>query len=175
MYFYVKAVHIIFIVTWFAGLFYMPRLFIYNREAADKPIVEKDILQSQLSIMMRRLWYGITWPSAILTIIFGAWMGFLYGSVPQWLAIKILFVCVLYAYHFSIHHIFKQQQKGIFSWSSNSLRIWNEIATVLLVAIVMIVSVKQALSALWAIVGLVCFIFILLAAIKIYKLARNKS
>ena len=175
MYFYVKAIHIIFIVTWFAGLFYMPRLFIYNREAADKPIVEKDILQSQLSIMMRRLWYGITWPSAILTIIFGAWMGYLYGNVPQWLAIKILFVCVLYAYHFSIHHIFKQQQKGIFSWSSNSLRIWNEIATVLLVAIVMIVSVKQALSAMWAIAGLVCFILILLAAIKIYKLARNKS
>ncbi len=175
MYFYVKAIHIIFIVTWFAGLFYMPRLFIYNREAADKPKVEKDILQQQLAIMMRRLWYGITWPSAVLTIIFGAWMGFLYGSVPQWLAIKILFVCLLYAYHFSIHHIFKQQQKGVLTWSSNALRIWNEIATVLLVAIVMIVSVKQALSALWAILGLVCFILILLSAIKIYKLIRDKN
>lgn len=175
MYLYVKAIHIVFIVTWFAGLFYMPRLFIYNREAADKPQIEKEILQQQLGIMMRRLWYGITWPSAVLTIIFGAWMGFLYGSVPQWLAIKILFVCVLYGYHFSIHHIFKQQQKGLLTWSSNALRIWNEIATVLLVAIVMIVSVKQALSALWAILGLVCFILILLSAIKIYKLIRDKN
>ena len=175
MYLYVKSIHIIFIVTWFAGLFYMPRLFIYNREAQDKPPAERAILQDQFAIMMRRLWYGITWPSAILTVVFGAWMGFLYGSVPSWLGIKILFVCGLYAYHFSLHHIFLQQQKSIFNWRSNSLRAWNEIATIFLVAIVMIVSVKQSLSALWGIVGLICFVFILLSAIKIYKLLRKNT
>jgi putative membrane protein len=173
MYLYVKAIHIIFIVTWFAGLFYMPRLLIYHREAADKSVVERDILQAQLSIMMRRLWYGITWPSAILTIIFGAWMGFLYGSVPHWLAIKILFVCGLYFYHFTLQYLYKTQIRNQFFYSSNQLRMWNEIATILLVAIVMLVSVKQALSALWGIVGLVCLIIILISAIKIYKMMRK--
>lgn len=173
LYLYVKAIHIIFIVTWFAGLFYMPRLLIYHREAADKPEPERGILQAQISIMMRRLWYGITWPSAILTIIFGAWMGFLYGSIPEWLAVKIFFVSVLYFYHFTLQYLYKKQINNQFFYSSNQLRIWNEIATILLVAIVMIVSVKQALSALWGIVGLVCFIIILMSAIKIYKALRK--
>ncbi len=175
MYFYIKAIHIIFIVTWFAGLFYMPRLFIYAREAMDKPEPEKTILYNQFAIMMRRLWYGITWPSAILTIIFGGWIAWLYGAVPSWLWVKLGFVCLLYAYHFTLHKIFTDQQKKIFTLTSNQLRIWNEIATILLVAIVMIVSVKQALSAVWGILGLVCFILLLLLAIKLYKRIRQKN
>ena len=79
MYLYVKALHIIFIVTWFSGLFYIVRLFIYNREAAEKEEPEKSILQKQFSIMIKRLWFGITWPSAVLTLIFGAWLWHLYG------------------------------------------------------------------------------------------------
>src|SRR3974390_672035 len=71
MYNYIKALHIIFIVTWFAGMFYMPRLFIYNTEAAERPGQAKEILRDQFRIMMKRLWLGITWPSAILTLIFG--------------------------------------------------------------------------------------------------------
>ncbi|HET6765939.1 MAG TPA: CopD family protein, partial [Chitinophagaceae bacterium] len=71
MYLYLKALHIIFIVTWFAGLFYFPRLFIYNTEANDKPAAVKEALQEQFAIMMKRLWYGITWPSALLTLVFG--------------------------------------------------------------------------------------------------------
>ena len=66
MYAYLKALHIIFIVTWFAGLFYIVRLFIYNTEAGDKDAVERDILRRQFGIMMKRLWYGITWPSRYL-------------------------------------------------------------------------------------------------------------
>ena len=69
MYTYIKALHIIFVVTWFAGLFYFPRLFIYNTEANDQPVAVKEALQTQFRIMMKRLWYGITWPSAILTLI----------------------------------------------------------------------------------------------------------
>ncbi len=173
MYFYVKAIHIIFIVTWFAGLFYMPRLFIYNREAEDKDEPEKTILHKQFAIMLQRLWYGITWPSAILTILFGGWMAWLYGSVPQWLWVKLGFVCGLYLYHFTIHKIFKDQLKNKFTISSQQLRIWNEIATIFLVAIVIIVCVKQAMSALWGIAGLIAFIILLMTAIKIYKLVRK--
>ena len=92
MYLYVKAIHIIFMVTWFAGLFYMPRLFIYQAEAEAKEEPAKSAVQDQLGIMAKRLWYGITWPSAVLTLIFGTWMGLLYGSIPQWLLIKLFFV-----------------------------------------------------------------------------------
>ena len=175
MYFYIKAIHIIFIVTWFAGLFYIPRLFIYNTEANEKAEPEKTILQKQFIIMIQRLWLGITWPSAILTLVFGVWMGFLYGSIPQWLWIKIGFVFGLYLYHFSLQKIYAEQIKGIFRFTSQQLRIWNEIATIFLVAIVMIVSVKQSLSFVWGIIGLLLFITILISAIRIYKLLRTKK
>ena len=173
MYSYVKAIHIIFIVTWFAGMFYIPRLFIYNTEASAKPEPDRQILQAQFAIMMKRLWYGITWPSAVLTVIFGGWMGFLYGSIPSWLGLKLGFVALLYAYHFTLHKIYLQQSKQIFKYSSQQLRVWNEIATILLVAIVILVSVKQQLSALWGILGLAGFIVLILSAVKIYKHLRS--
>ncbi len=174
MYLYIKAIHIIFIVTWFAGMFYMPRLFIYETEANEKPEPDRTILIDQFSIMSKRLWYGITWPSAILTLIFGIWMAFLYGGIENWLWVKLAFVAGLYAYHFTLHVIYHQQQKKIFRYSSNQLRIWNEVATVFLIAIVMLASVKQAISFVWGIAGLVCLILLLLSAIRIYKLLRNR-
>jgi protoporphyrinogen IX oxidase len=174
---YIKALHIIFIVTWFAGLFYIVRLFIYNTEAGEKSDLERDILRNQFSIMIKRLWLGITWPSAILTLIFGPWvmysMGYFY-EVPVWLWIKISFVIGLYFYHFSLHALYKQQARGIFKYTSQQLRIWNEVATVFLLAIVMLVVVKQSMSFVWALVGLLVFIVLLMSAIKIYKLSRKQ-
>ena len=175
MYLYIKALHIIFIVTWFAGMFYMPRLFIYNTEAAEKPQPEKSILQKQFGIMMRRLWFGITWPSAILTLIFGPWMWYLLNSFPQWLMIKLCFVVGLYIYHFTLHIIYRQQIKGVFKYSSQQLRIWNEVATIFLVAIVILAVVKQNMSVVWGLVGLIAFVILLVSAIRIYKLVRNKD
>lgn len=173
MYLYVKALHIIFIVTWFSGLFYVVRLFIYNREAMDRPEPEKLILSKQYAIMIKRLWYGITWPSAILTLVFGLWIWHLYGSLPMWLAIKLFFVAGLFLYHLSLHTIFSQQQKGVFKYSSQQLRLWNEVATIFLVAIVMLVVVKQNMSWLWGIVGLLLFVVLLMTAVKIYKAVRK--
>ncbi|HUB60184.1 MAG TPA: CopD family protein, partial [Puia sp.] len=118
MYNYIKALHIIFIVTWFSGMFYMVRLFIYNTEAGGRPEPERTILRGQFSLMIRRLWFGITWPSAVLTLIFGPWMLYLMGSVPAWLWIKMGFVLGLYFYHFSLQVIYRQQKKGIFRYSS---------------------------------------------------------
>jgi protoporphyrinogen IX oxidase len=175
MYLYIKALHIIFIVTWFAGMFYMARLFIYNTEAVQKPQPEKEILQKQFGVMMRRLWFGITWPSAILTLIFGPWMMYLLGSVPQWLMIKLCFVVALYIYHFTLHVIYRQQMRGVFKYSSQRLRIWNEVATIFLVAIVMLAVVKQNMSVVWGIVGLIAFVILLMTAIKIYKFIRNRK
>lgn len=175
MYLYIKALHIIFIVTWFSGMFYIVRLFIYNTEAGEKDEPEKSILHRQFSIMIRRLWLGITWPSAVLTLILGVSVWSMLGITPGWLIIKLFFVAGLYLYHFSLHAIYKQQMKGVLSYSSQQLRIWNEVATIFLVAIVMLVVVKQNMSVVWGLVGLVLFVIILMSAIRIYKLIRTKK
>lgn len=175
MYFYIKALHIIFIVTWFSGMFYIVRLFIYNTEAAAKSATEKDILQRQFSIMIKRLWLGITWPSAILTIIFGVWVGILYGSVPAWLAVKLGFVAGLYIYHLTLQKIYSEQMRGKFRFTSQQLRIWNEMATIFLVSIVMLATVKQSMSPVWGLIVLALFMVVLMSAIKVYKIIRSKT
>jgi len=153
----------------------MPRFFIYNTEALDKPEPERTILTEQFRVMMKRLWFGITWPSAILTLILGPWMWYLLGTVPQWLMIKLCFVLGLYAYHFSLHVIYKQQVKGVFKYSSQQLRIWNEVATIFLIGIVMLAVVKENISVVWGILGLILVALLLMIAIRIYKLMRKKS
>lgn len=180
MYPYLKALHIIFVVTWFAGLFYMPRLFIYNTEANDRPEAIKSALQEQFTVMMKRLWFGITWPSAVLTLIFGltvmvtsGWHKLLFQPEGGWLLVKLIFVLLLYIYFFLEHRIFLQQVKGVFRYTSQQLRIWNEVATIFLVAIVMLVVVKQKMSVVWGLAGLILFIIILMSAIKIYKHIRK--
>jgi protoporphyrinogen IX oxidase len=173
MYFYIKALHIIFVVTWFSGLFYIVRLFVYTAEANEKPEPEKSVLLKQFSIMQKRLWYGITWPSAVLTLVFGTWMGILYGALPTWLLVKLFFVAALFIYHITLHIIFRQQQKGIFKYTSQQLRIWNEVATLFLISIVMLAVVKQLLSVAWSIGVLIAFTIVLLSAIKIYKKYRK--
>lgn len=177
MYNYIKALHIIFIVTWFSGMFYIVRLYIYNREANDKAEPERTILQQQFNIMIRRLWFGITWPSAVLTLIFGPWMWYQYSRwhMDNWLGIKLCFVIGLYAYHFTLHAIYKQQAKGVFKHTSGQLRIWNEVATIFLISIVMLAVVKQSMSLVWGLTGLALFIVLLMSAIKIYKLVRTRK
>ncbi len=170
---YAKALHIIFVVTWFAGLFYMPRLLIYFVEAADKPEFEKRVLQQQFAKMQRLLWYGITWPSALITLSLGLTTWYYYGVTPEWLYLKLFFVVLLYGYHVWCHIIFNQQQKNIIKYSSLQLRIINEIATVFLFCIVFLVVLKNALSMVWGLVGLFIFIAVLLLAIRIYKKIRE--
>src|SRR5688572_29510565 len=134
---YLKAVHIIFIVTWFAGLFYMPRIFIYIVEAHHKPEPEKSILVKQLKMMASRLWFAITWPSAIITLGIGT---SLILNQPEWLQqgfmhVKLTLVFLLYLYHFSLHIIFKQLRTDVVKYSSQQLRFWNEVATLFLISI----------------------------------------
>lgn len=182
MYLYIKALHIIFVVTWFAGLFYMPRLFIYNTEAQEKPQLEKQVLQSQFSIMMKRLWFGITWPSAVLTLIFGLsvlftgnWEAVVFAPEGRWLLIKLIFVAGLYVYHLFLHRIFRQEMNGDFRYSSNQLRLWNEVATVFLFAIVMLVVVKQGMGLVYGLVALALLIVLLMTAIRVYRWTRENK
>lgn len=176
-FFYLKALHIIFITTWFAGLFYIVRLFIYHREAQDKPEVEKKILTDQFLIMEKRLWYGITWPSCVLTLILGPSLLHAYFPLTDhpFMIVKLIFVLLLFLYHLSCGHIRTQMQQGHFKWSSTALRIWNEVATLFLVAIVFLIVMQSTLKMGYALIGLVIFTMTLMFAIKAYKKIRTRQ
>lgn len=174
---YLKAVHIIFIVTWFAGLFYMPRLLIYLVEAHNKPEQEKVVLLKYLKVWASRLWFGITWPSAIITLGMGA---SLLTNQPAYLQqgfmhIKLTLVFFLYLYHFSIHYIFNQLKNDVVNYSSQQLRMWNEVATLFLISIVFIIVLKNALSMVWGLLGLLAVTFLILIGIKLYKKYRKNE
>ncbi len=175
MYDYMKALHIISVVTWFAGLFYIVRLFIYHTEAQEKPEPEKGILSAQFKIMERRLWYGITWPSAILTLVFGTSMlhNFLPLSDNPWLIIKLSFVVLLCFYHLSCGKIFNQLKNDVFPKTGKQLRIFNEIATLFLVTIVFLVVLKDTVDMAKGLVALVLFALTLMLGIKIYGKVRK--
>lgn len=173
---YIKALHIIFVVSWFSGLFYIVRLFIYFAEADKKDQPAKKILQAQYKIMSKRLWYIIAWPSAILTSVFAFYMliddpTYLSNS---WMYVKLSFVLALYFYHAGCHIIYQQLQNGIAKYSSMQLRIWNEAATILLFAIVFIVVLKNSLSWVWGVIGIILFGVLMMLGIRLYKKIREK-
>ncbi len=174
---YLKALHIIFVVTWFAGLFYIVRLFIYHTEAELKPEPEKTILQKQYKIMEKRLWYGITWPSMVLTLIIGGWMLWENSSflLQAYFILKLCFVGGLVLYHIQCHVMYRQLQKDVVTYSSFKLRLWNEIATLFLVAIVFLIVLKSNTGLIWGMLGLIVFAVTLMFAVKIYKKGREGS
>ena len=174
---YIKSLHLIFVVTWFAGLFYEPRLFIYHIEASKKSSPAREILEKQLKIMSRRLWYIITWPSAILATLFAVWLLIL---IPEWLCqswmlIKIGFILLLYAYHLKTHQMFLELQRDKIRYSSNFVRVWNEGATLFLFAIVFLAIVKSAINWVFMVLGTLGLIAFLMLSIKLYKRWRKKS
>lgn len=175
---YLLALHIIFVVTWFAGLFYIVRLFIYHAEAEKKETVEKAILQGQYKLMEKRLWYGITWPSLFGTYIFGSWLvyeNFSYYLSSPWFILKLAFVFGLTLYHVQCHVMFTHFQKDIVKYSSFKLRMWNEVATIFLVAIVFTVVLKDTMSYIWALMGLILFSATIFLAIRIYRNRRKEE
>lgn len=174
---YLKSLHIIFVITWFAGLFYIVRLFIYHTEAEKKQSPDKEILQTQFKIMSKRLWYLITWPSAILAVFFALWMLYLnpsYLTMP-WMLIKIGFVGLLILYHFFCQRIYSQLQNDIVKYSSFKLRMFNEIATILLFTIVFLVVLKSTVNWIWGVVGIIVVSFLLMGGIKLYKSFREQN
>jgi len=174
---YLKAAHIIFVVTWFAGLFYMPRLFVYIVEAHGKSEPEKSIVLKQLKTMASRLWFGITWPSAVVTLGLGATMVI---NQPEWLSmgfmhIKLTLVFFLYLYHISLHVILRQLQNDVVRYTSTQMRIWNEVATLFLISIVFLIVLKNALSMLWGLAGLLAVTILIMVGIRTYKKFRKND
>jgi len=174
---YIKALHLIFVVTWFAGLFYIPRLFIYHIEASGKPSPEREILTVQLKQMTKRLWYIITWPSAILCTLFALWLLHLMPTWLQqpWMQVKLGFVVLLIAYHFKCHQIFTQLQRDEIKYTSRFMRIFNEITTLVLFAVVFLVVLKNALNWIYGVVGIFLLAILLMLGIRWYKKIREKN
>ena len=173
---YIKSLHLIFVITWFAGLFYIPRIFIYHIEASLKSSPEKEILGTQLKLMAKRLWYIITWPSAILAILFGIWLLALapYWFEQPWMHAKLGFVVLLIMYQLKTHLIFKELQKNQIKYTSNFMRIWNEGATLILFAVVFLVLLKSTLNMAYGMLGLVGLAILLMLGIKLYKRTRSE-
>ena len=174
-YYYIKSLHLIFVITWFAGLFYIPRLFIYQIEANDRPDNEKKVLLPQLQLMTRRLWFIISWPSAILATVFALWLLHMSPEYLQepWMHVKLGFVVLLFAYHLKCHQILKQQEAGVFKWSSNQMRIWNEGSTIILFSVVFLVILKNAFNWIYGVVGIILLAVLLMLGIKLYKRLRS--
>jgi len=174
---YIKALHLIFVVTWFAGLFYIPRFFIYHIEASQNPQEEADILIPQLKLMSRRLWYIITWPSAVLTLIFALWLLVLNPGLltQQWMLIKLGFVGLLFVYHLKTHRMFLALQADHIRHSSGFMRLWNEGATLLLFAIIFLAILKSSFHWVFGVLGLIALGILLMLGIRLYKHYRNKD
>jgi putative membrane protein len=135
----VKAFHIISLVAWFAGLFYLPRLFVYHAEAQDT------ISNARFKVMERRLYFGITWPAALITTALGLWLlsyNFPYYFKAGWMHAKLGFVLLLWGYHLTCGHYVRLFAKDRPNRQALFFRIFNEIPTLLLIAIVILVVVK---------------------------------
>lgn len=177
---YIKSLHLIFVITWFAGLFYIVRLFVYHAEAKQKPQPEQDILIKQYQLMQYRLWYIITWPSAVLASIFGFWLIFFTPIGKTWLQmpwmhVKLGFVFLLYIYHAKCHQFYLQLQKNEVKKSSNFFRLWNEGATLILFAVVFLVILKSAINWIYGVIGIFVFSILIMLGFKFYKKIRERN
>lgn len=172
-----KSLHIIGVVSWFAGLFYLVRLFVYYRESLDRREEERSILTIQLSEMINRLFRIITTPAMILTVIAGSIMLILQPVLLQapWMHAKLGLVLILLIYHYYCYRIIKTIEKRGVLWKSFQFRLFNEIATLLLVAIVFLVVMKNAFNALYGILGFFLFGVIIFIAAKMYKKRRESK
>jgi putative membrane protein len=175
-YLIIKSLHLIFIVTWFAGLFYIVRIFIYQVESNAKSEPEKGILVKEYKKNARPLWYGITWPSMILTVIFGTVLLIIRPELLKlpFMHVKLGLVILLIVYHFICHSIYKSLQKDIYSISSMRLRMWNEVATLFLFSIIFVIVMKQYINWYYALAGFIVLIGLTWWGIVAYKKRREK-
>ncbi len=174
---YLKALHLIFVITWFAGLFYIVRLFVYQIEASNKPSPEREIIGAQLKLMAKRLWFIITWPSMFLAVGFGIWILALrpFYLSDAWMQVKLGFVVALIFYHIKCHLIYKNLQQDRVRYSSNFMRLFNEGATIILFSVVFLVILKNAINWIYGTLGIIVFAILLMLGFRFYKRLREKQ
>ncbi len=176
---HIKAIHIIFVTSWFAGLFYLPRLFVYHTEANNKPETERLILQNEYKRMQKVLFNAIMIPAMWLTILSGItmiyWTWWDSFASYSWLHLKLGFVVGLIIYHLYCRKLILELRKDHFRFTGFQLRLFNEIATIFLFAIVFLVVLKNAIDWIWGIVGLIIFALLIMSAVRIVKTIREKN
>ncbi|MDC7995077.1 CopD family protein [Altibacter sp. HG106] len=174
---YIKALHLIFVITWFAGLFYIVRLFVYQIEASEKPSPEREIIGDQLKLMAKRLWLIITWPSMFLAVGFGIYILALrpFYLSDAWMQVKLGFVVALIIYHIKCHMIYKNLQQDEVRYRSNFMRLFNEGATIILFSVVFLVILKNAINWIYGTLGILVFAILLMLGFRFYKRIREKQ
>lgn len=176
-YLHFKALHIIFVVSWFAGLFYMPRLFVYHTEANQKPSPEREILLAQFTKMEKLLWNAIMTPACWLALLCGTAMLYLSPALldQDWMRLKLLFVVGLLAYHSFMRKLLLGIRQEKFRFTSFQLRLFNELATIFLFSIVFLVVLKNTVDWLWGVLGLLVFAILIMSAVRIVKRVRERK
>ncbi len=170
-----KALHIVGFISWFAGLFYIVRLFVYHAEASERPEPERAILHPQLELMAARLWKIITVPAMVLTFIGGLSMVAKLTVIPVWLHIKFGLLAGLLIYHFWCGAIRRAQLRKTSTWTGRGLRVFNEIGTMFAVAIVFLAVYKSAISIAWGVGGLLGLGITLMLGIRLYRKLRERN
>jgi putative membrane protein len=182
IYLLVKGLHVVGFVSWFAGLFYIVRLYVYHVEALERPEPDRTILTRQFEKMERLLWYAITVPAMVMTVVFGSTLAVFFVRMAggfanvSWLHAKLALVVLLLAYHWQCGRLRRELAAGTCRWTSPRLRQWNEVATLLLVAIVMVAIFKSLFDALWGTLALVGLGVVLGVAVKLVRMrARRRA
>ena len=173
-----KSIHIIFVVSYFAGLFYMVRLFIYHTEALEKDEPERSILHKQFSFMEERLWNIITVPALVLMTISGIYMFYAMQWVyftQGWMHVKLLFIAFLLWYHYYSWRIMKRLQVGQTTLTSVQLRMLNEVATIILFVVVFAVVLRGYFVAYWyaSLLAFVAMGVLIMLVVKLVNKGKN--
>jgi len=172
-----KIVHIIGFVAWFAGLFYLVRMFVYHTEAYDYEEPKKGILSTQYNIMQRRVYSIICNPAMMITWTFGLLMIYSYGyewfKVNYWLHIKIVLLILMTVYHLYCKSLIKKLETGKTSFSSTKFRLFNEVPTLFLIVITSIAVFKNATNPLILGASIIGVIVLLVVMTKVYKKIRE--
>jgi putative membrane protein len=176
-YYWFKAFHLIGVVVWFAGLFYLVRLFVYHAEASEQPEPAQTILKNQYQIMEKRLYHIITTPGMVVTVAMAI---ALLTTEPEvlkdgWLHIKLAFVAALVIYHFYCGRIMRGLAAGTCNWSGQHFRALNEAPTVLLVAIVLLAVFKNNLPTDMTAWGIFGMIVVMAVTIQLYAKKRKRD
>lgn len=177
-----KALHIIGFVTWFAALFYLVRILIYYVEAGKHDEPKRTILREQYAVMGRRLYYFIAVPAMVITLTFGIWLlvtrSYLLDAEATgsaWMHVKLTLVFLLVIYHHISGALVKKMKKGTIRWSSIGLRIFNELPTILLVAVVFLAVKKNTSSFLYATGYLTAFLTVMFTLSVVMRRQKEKK
>ena len=172
------CIHIIFVVSYFAGIFYMVRLFIYHTEALEKEEPERSILHKQFSFMEERLWNIITVPALILMVLSGIYMFYAMQWVyftQGWMHVKLLFIVFLFVYHYYSWRLMKRLQAGQTTLTSVQLRMLNEVATIILFVVVFAVVLRGYFVAYWyaSLLAFVAMGVLIMLVVKLVNKGKN--